>query len=61
MNKINHRFDRSLDIRSFVRMHTNLSLLLRLLLDKKQMLLYRHNKRHSVGVKDADEKDSSSE
>ena len=46
--KISEHFDDKLDIRSFVSVHTNLALLLGLMLNKEQLLLLKMNKAHTV-------------
>ena len=46
--KISEHFDDKLDIRSFVSVHTNLALLLSLLLNKEQLLLFKMNRAHTV-------------
>ena len=46
--KITERFEEKLDIRGFVNMHTNLALILSLMLTKDQMLLYKLNRAHTV-------------
>lgn len=53
---IAEHFDERLDIRSFVRVHTSLNLLLNTLLNKQQKVCFQLSKAHAVAVK----KDSSS-
>jgi len=60
MEKVSNRFNEQLDIRSLVKVRTNLALLLRLLLTDKQLLLFRHQRRRSIGVASDDEQSSSS-
>ena len=60
MEKVKSRFEEQLDIRSFVRVRTNLALLLRLLLTDEQLLLFRHQRRKSISVAIKGEKSSSS-
>ena len=42
------RFEEHLDIRSFVSIHTNLALLLSMLLTKEQLLLFKNHRVHSI-------------
>ena len=60
MKKVTERFEEQLDIRSFVRVRTNLALLIRVLLSDQQMLLFRHQRRRSISIAMKDEKSSSS-
>ena len=60
MRKINKRFHEQLDVRSFVRVRTNLALLLRLLFTDQQLILYRHQRRRSMSHPIKGESSSSS-
>ena len=42
------RFEEHLDIRSFVSVHTNLALLLSLLLSNEQLLLFQNHRAHAI-------------
>ena len=50
IDKINDRFEEQLDVRSLVRVRTNLALLLRLMFTDQQLLLYRHQRRRSISI-----------
>ena len=53
MKKVNKHFEDQLDIRSFVRVRTNLKILLGLLYSDEQIMLFRAQRRRSVtlGIK----------
>ena len=48
MERVTERFDQSLDVRNFVRVHTNLHLLLKVLFSDQQLLLFKHQRHRSV-------------
>ena len=50
MNKVSKRFEKKLDIRSLVKVRTNLALLIRMLLSDEQMLLFRLQRRQAVSI-----------
>ncbi len=60
MHKVTERFEEQLDIRSLVKVRTNLALLTRILFSDEQLLLFRHQRRRSISVAMKDEKSSSS-
>ena len=47
-NKVIERFEKSLDIRSFVSVYTNLSLLLRVIFTKEQAFLFQQHQARSI-------------
>ena len=47
-DKISEHFDDKLDIRSFVSVNTSLALLLGLMLNKEQQLLFKMNRAHTI-------------
>ena len=59
MRKVTKRFEEQLDIRSFVRVRTNLALLLRLLFTDEQIMLFRAQRRRSISISTKGEKSSS--
>ena len=60
MRKVTKRFEETLDIRSFMRVRTNLALLLRLLFTDEQIMLFRAQRRRSISIALKGEKSSSS-
>ena len=60
MRKVTKRFEEQLDIRSFVRVRTNLALLVRLLFNDEQIMLFRAQRRRSISIATKGEKSSSS-
>ena len=57
--KIIERFDKTLDIRSFVNVYTNLSLLLQLLLTQNQTFLFQHHRARSISGASSSSSDKS--
>ena len=51
LNKANNRYEDILDIRSFVKVHINLSLLISMLLTKQQAFLFQHNRARLIKEK----------
>ena len=45
------RFERPLDIRSFVSMYTNLSLLLKVIFTEQQAILFQHHRARAISIK----------
>ena len=60
MKKVNKRYNNQLDIRSFVRVRTNLALLMRLLFSDEQKMLFRAQRRRSISIAIKGEESSSS-
>ena len=60
MERVAQRFEEQLDVRSFVRVRTNLALLQRVFFSDQQLMLFRHQRRRSISVAMKYEKSSSS-